>query len=108
VPLEGQYKRQQTSLRRMGTRERQILSAVIVVIVLACVATAIAAVSVYRTPVHHRGCVEVTAAGVMGAQVQHACGTGARQFCASTLARRDNAYGALVRQACRQAHITAP
>jgi hypothetical protein len=107
MPLEGQWKRQQTSLRRMGTRERRIVTAAVVVIALACVAAAVAAVAVYKAPVLRRGCVEVTAAGAMGAQVQHACGAGARQFCRGPIARQDNPYGALVRTACRKAHIAA-
>jgi hypothetical protein len=86
MPLEGHYRRVNTPLRKLSSRERNVITAVLAV-------TAIAVVALLFVPSHnarplldenggHRaGCVETAVAGRVGSEPIVGCGTKAREIC---------------------------
>ena len=105
MPLEGQWKRQTTSLRKLQSRERRILISVVVVLVVMCVAIVAASISTGGAKAAPPGCVRITLAGVMGAAVQQPCGERAKQLCAHPGGQGGPPYVKLVRVACREAGL---
>jgi hypothetical protein len=103
MPLERQWERQNTPLRRLTRRERRILALVAIALVLGGAAAIYASVttSASRLP---PGCIEVTGANGMGAGQFRSCGAGARQVCASQ-AGRDDVFARAVQAECRRSAI---
>jgi hypothetical protein len=106
VPLEGQWQRQHTPLRRVSRRELRVLAAVAAVLALA------AAIVLYAALHHatHRvaaGCVEVSAASTTGGATLHACGPDAARWCRSQAGHTDTVARAVL-TACARAGYRVP
>jgi hypothetical protein len=80
VPVEGQWERQQTPLRRLGRRERRLLRAFVVLLLAATVAVALFAALHKPAPVP-ADCIQVTGPSTLGAAVYRECGVAAVRWC---------------------------
>jgi hypothetical protein len=105
MPLERQWERQQTPLRRLNPRERTVLMAIFVVLAIGGIATAIAGAGNSKLAPETRGCVAVANPSTMGAAMARACGAQARRWCALPELNRDTSYARVVQAACRRAGI---
>jgi hypothetical protein len=103
MPLEGHWRRVNTPLRRLTTRERNIAIAVVAVTIAGIVALILATVNDSR-PAPPAGCISATVAGFTGAEPLEACGAKARQICAIHAGRTDPRSSA-INESCRQAGI---
>jgi predicted metal-binding membrane protein len=81
MPLEGHYKRANTPLRRLTSRERNVVLAGLAVTVVALVALVLATAGDSQ-PAPAAGCFSVNVAGRVGGEQVHACGAEARAACA--------------------------
>jgi hypothetical protein len=81
VPVEGQWARQQGSLRKLTKRERHVLAAVAVVAVAGIVALVLVASMAGRTARLAPGCISATVGGAMGGEQLTACGDAAASIC---------------------------
>jgi hypothetical protein len=105
MPLEGHYRRVNTPLRKLGSRERNVVIAVLAV-------TAVAVLGLLFVPSHnarplldenggHRaGCVETAVAGRVGSEPIVGCGAKAREIC-ERAAGYDNQRAETIVNACR-------
>ena len=101
MPLEGHWQRQQTPLRATTPRERRLVVAIASAV--AAAAVALGAVAVLRGEPHSAaGCVDVTAAGTMGANTLHLCGNEAATWCRNGAQRAGTATERAL-AACREA-----
>ena len=104
MPLEGQWERQHTPLRRLGRRELRAV-AVVAVVLLAAAAVAVFAAARHGAPRTADGCLAVTAASSTGGATIHACGVRAAHLCRAQAGRRDP-FARSVAAACRRAGIS--
>ncbi|HEY1356100.1 MAG TPA: hypothetical protein VGF09_07265 [Solirubrobacterales bacterium] len=86
MPLEGHYRTVNTPLRKLTSRERNVVVAGLVI-------TTIALLALLFVPSHnetplldehggaHSGCIEVAVAGRVGAEPIVGCGAEAKQIC---------------------------
>ena len=102
MPLEGQWDRQHTPLRRLGRREQRLLGLMAVVLAVACALIVVAAISKGSSPATPPSCVEVVGPSTMGASNYQACGRQAARFCAAQADRQDG-FADLAREECRRA-----
>ena len=101
MPLQGQWEKVNTPLRKTTPRERRILVVVAAVVAAACIAGLIVAIG-SSSPATPAGCIHIEAPSTMGGVASNICGDGAREFCASHRARTDPLSGIIVPQ-CRDA-----
>lgn len=101
MPLQGQWNRINTPVRKLGLRERRIVIALGVMLVGACVAAVIVAIGT-SAPAIPAGCIRIEVPSTTGGGVTQLCDSAARSFCRSTAANtpplRDTAL-----PKCRQA-----
>jgi hypothetical protein len=103
MPLEGQWRRVNTPLRRLTKRERNVAIAVVAVTIAGVVALILATVDDSR-PAPAPGCISATVAGFTGAEPLEACGARARQICAAHAGQTDPRSKAIL-EACRRAAV---
>jgi hypothetical protein len=84
---------------RWGRRERAVVGALLVCVVLAVAGLGAFALTSGDPP--RRDCIDVTFASTVGAATEHACGERARRVCASPSGFHRAA--AQLREACRRA-----
>ncbi len=101
MPLEGQWQRQNTPLRRLANRERRLLAVVVALAVLAA-AVAVAAGLLSSPARLAPGCVQYTTATATGAAMVHTCGLDAAQLCRMARSRSE-ALAQTVHEPCRRA-----
>jgi hypothetical protein len=101
MPLvEGHWQRQQTPLRRLTRRERQLLAGFLVALALAS-AGVVAYMVLHRAAPLPAGCIEVTAPSTVGAVQLRVCGPAAvARFCREQ-AGRDDPTARAARERCR-------
>jgi hypothetical protein len=106
MPLEGQWERQHTPLRRVTAREIRLI---VVVSALAAGALALAlALSLgggSRAPA--AGCIRVIAASSTGGAPLQACGRAAERWCRGA-ADQDAPLARALRAECRRRHLPVP
>ena len=108
MPLEGQWERQHTPLRRLGARERRLLIAVTALVVAVAVAAAVHVATRGDTrPALAPGCVRVTIASTTGGADARACGRGATLLCRQA-ANAATPEARALRVQCRERRIPAP
>lgn len=103
MPVEGQWERQQTPLRRLTRRELRLLQG----FVAALVATAIAVAAVaftHSAPPVPANCIQVTGGSTMGAVNYRVCGADRPAWCRQ-MARKDDPTARAVAARCRAAGI---
>jgi type II secretory pathway component PulM len=103
MPLEGHWRRINTPLRRLTTRERNVAIAAVAVTLAAIVAIVIATLPNSR-PAPGPGCIYAVIAGFTGAEPVDACGTRARHICA-TRTQDGDPGAAAIRESCREAGL---
>jgi len=103
MPLEGHWRRVNTPLRRLGTRERNVAIVAVGVTLVALVALILATAGDSR-PGPGPGCIRALVAGRTGGEVIHACGAEARATCARSATYHDPRAQTIV-ESCRQAGI---
>jgi hypothetical protein len=103
MPLEGHWRRVNTPLRRLSSRERNIAIAAAVATLAACVALIVATVG-RTTPAPGPGCIRAIIPHVMGGETLNACGTRAKDICAARAGDADPGARA-VQESCRQAGL---
>jgi len=109
MPLEGHYDRVNTPLRRLTSRERNLLVAGLAV-------TTIAVLALLFVPAHNEtplldeqggarsGCIEVAVAGRVGSEPIVGCGAKARQICGRA-AEFDVPRSETITAACTEAGV---
>jgi hypothetical protein len=103
MPLEGHWRRVNTPLRRLSSRERNIAIAAVAVTLAACIALILATVGNSR-PEPGPGCIRAIIPHVMGGETLNACGARAKQICSARSGDTDP--GALaVQESCRRAGL---
>jgi hypothetical protein len=103
MPLEGHWRRVNTPLRRLTSRERNVAIAAVVVTLVACAALIITTVDDTR-PEPGPGCIRAIIPHVMGGETLEACGGRARRICAARAGDADPGARA-VQESCRQAGL---
>jgi hypothetical protein len=103
VPLEGHWRRVNTPLRRLSSRERNIAIAGVAVTLAACVALILATLG-HSRPEPGPGCIRALIPHVMGAETLDACGTRAKHICRARATDTDPGARA-VQESCRQAGL---
>jgi hypothetical protein len=99
MPVEGNWQRQQTPLRRLTRRELRLLQAFAVALALATTAIVAFAI-VQRSAPAPAGCIEVTAPSTMGAVNLRICGADAPRWCRQE-AGKDDPTARAVQARCR-------
>jgi hypothetical protein len=109
MPLEGHYRTVNTPLRKLTSRERNVVLAGLVI-------TTIAVLALLFVPAHnesplldehggaHSGCIEVAVAGRVGAEPIVGCGAKAKQICAAA-AGYDVPRSETITAACKEAGV---
>jgi ABC-type hemin transport system substrate-binding protein len=103
MPLEGHWRRVNTPLRRVTTRERNVAIAVVAVTLVA-LAILILATAGDSRPAPARGCIRVVVAGRTGGEIVAGCGAEARATCARS-ATFDDPRAQKIVESCRRAGI---
>ncbi len=103
MPLEGQWQRTQTPLRKLTHRERNVALGVLAATVVALVAILLVTAGDSR-PGPGPGCIETVVAGRVGGELIHACGAEARATCARS-ATFDDPRARKIVESCREAGI---
>jgi hypothetical protein len=103
VPLEGHWRRVNTPLRRLSSRERNIAIVALVATLAACVALVVATIG-RTTQAPGPGCIRAVIPHVMGGETLNACGTRAKNICAARAGDADPGARA-VQESCRQAGL---
>lgn len=104
MPVEGQWERQQTPLRRLTRRELRLLQGFVAVLLLAAVAIAVVSFTQSSPPVP-ANCIQVTGGSTMGAVNYRVCGADRAAWCRQ-MARRDDPTARAVAARCRAAGIS--
>ncbi len=103
--MEGQWRRTNTPLYTLTTRER-----VVAIIAAALTALAILAIVLVSAgdsrPAPGPGCIRVNVPGVMGALEVNACGRRARHLCADR-AGQDDPGSLAIEESCREAGVSS-
>lgn len=95
--------------RKLTRRERWILGGVLAVVAVLAVIVAISFTSKQRTSAN--GCIDVSAATVIGGSELYKCGTAARDLCSEPTrpSATDNiAFRQALAEACRKAGLPVP
>ncbi|HWW67045.1 MAG TPA: hypothetical protein VNY83_03590 [Solirubrobacterales bacterium] len=103
MPLEGHWRRVNTPLRRLETRERNVAIAAVGVTLVALVALILATAGDSR-PGPAPGCIRVLVAGRVGGEVVAGCGAEAKAICTRS-ATFDDPRARKIVESCRQAGI---
>ena len=103
MPLEGQWSRAQTPLRRLAPRERNAAIALVGVTVVAILALVVATLQDSR-PSPAPGCIYAIVPGFTGAAPVDACGPRARRICAAHTGETDPGSQA-IEDDCRRVGI---
>jgi uncharacterized membrane protein len=100
----GHY-REISEPRQLGSREKWIIGSVIAVVAVIAVAVVIAFTSVQRSS--RNGCIDVSAATVIGGSELYRCGAQARALCgeASGPGTSNLAFRRALAEACRKAGL---
>jgi hypothetical protein len=108
MPLPTGQWEYSTGPRRINRRERWQIAGVLVVVGVVVIAVVIAFTSHQRKS--HNGCIDVSAATVIGGSELYRCGTAARQLCTapSTRSRENIAFRQQLADACRKAGLPVP
>ncbi len=105
MPLEGHWRRTNTPLRRLTSRERNVVIAGIAVTLAALVALILATAGDTRPP-PPPGCIYTVVAGRVGGEPVHGCGAEAKEICGRA-ATFDDPRARKVLETCREAGIDA-
>lgn len=103
MPLEGQWQRSQTPLRKLTRRERRAALAVLAATVIALVGILLFTAGDSR-PGPAPGCIETVVAGRVGGEPVNGCGAKARAICARA-SRFDDPRAEKILDACREAGV---
>jgi hypothetical protein len=103
MPLEGHWRRTNTPLRRLSTRERNAVIVGLAVTIVALLVLILATASSTQ-PGPAAGCIRADVAGRVGGERIHPCGAAARTTCARALSFDTPRSRAIV-EACREARI---
>ncbi|HEY1595592.1 MAG TPA: hypothetical protein VGF74_09360 [Thermoleophilaceae bacterium] len=105
MPLEGQWKRVNTPLRKLSRRERSVAIISAVVVLVAVLALVLATVGDSR-PGPKPGCIYAIVPGVMGATAVDACGAQAKKTCTQHAdPAMTDPVSVGVRKSCRRAGL---
>jgi hypothetical protein len=104
MPLEGHWARTHTPTASLGRGERRLVGLAVALALVAVVAMAAMIALSSGASRAAPGCVEATVASTTGGAQFHACGDGAKAFCAGA-AGEPGHQGAEARAACRRAGI---
>ena len=92
MPLEGHWQRVNTPVRELTSRERRLVRAALVLLVLAAVGIAIVAIATKTSGTSGKplgaGCIRIEAPSTMGAGSSDFCGQHAASFCRGPIAHR--------------------
>lgn len=102
MPLEGQWERQRTPLRRLSARERRVLMPVALLLLVTAAVVLFVVLDQGRSS-SAQGCIDVSAPSTTGAATLHACGRDAARWCRSSEARGDDPVAQALRDRCRRA-----
>jgi hypothetical protein len=103
MPMEGQWRRVNTPVRRLTQRERVVaivaaaLTAVVLIVLVAFTAGD-------SRPAPAPGCVRAPIAHVMGGEELNACGVHAKRICAAN-ATLEDPVSRSIQASCRQAGL---
>jgi hypothetical protein len=103
MPLEGQWRRANTPLRKLTRRERLVAIGGAAITVIAIVAV-IAATAGRSRPEPGPGCIRANIAGVMGGSELNLCGAHARRACAEH-ANLDDPVSRAIEASCLEAGV---
>jgi uncharacterized membrane protein len=94
--------------RTLGVREKWILGSVLGLVAVIAVAVVVAFTSVQKQS--HNGCIDVSAATVIGGSELYRCGAGARALCTapSGAGTSNLAFRRALADACRKAGLPVP
>jgi hypothetical protein len=94
--------------RSMGRREKWIISGVVGLVAVIVVAVVIAFTSVQRQS--RNGCIDVSAATVIGGSELYRCGEAARALCTAPVGQSSQnvAFSRALAEACRKAGLPVP
>ncbi|HEX4805812.1 MAG TPA: hypothetical protein VFU94_07925 [Conexibacter sp.] len=98
MPVEGQWERSQTPLRRLTRRELRLLQGFLAVLLLAVAASVVLMLTTSAPPVP-RDCIQVTGGSAVGAANFRACGAGRAAWCRE-VAGRDDPTSLAVQKRC--------
>jgi hypothetical protein len=105
MPLEGHWKTVNTPLRRLTSRERNVVIAGLAVTIVAVLGLILLS-ETHGRPAPAAGCINVMVAGRTGGEVIHPCGAEAKETCAHAAEFEDPRAKKMV-AACREAGIEA-
>jgi hypothetical protein len=107
MPLPpGHYAQVTAPRRRARGRDRLLVGGGLAMIAAIAVAVVISFASVQRQSRH--GCIDVSAATVIGGSELYRCGETARALCAQTRSRSSVAFTQALDAACRRAGLPGP
>ncbi len=108
MPLPTGHWEHSTGPRRLNRRERWLIAGVLGLTAVIVVAVVVAFTSHQKTSRH--GCIDVSAATVIGGSELYRCGTAARQLCTSPLGKGSEnvAFRHQLADACRKAGLPVP
>lgn len=104
MPLEGHYQRVNTPLRRLTTRERNVVFAGTLITIGVILALILVTAGDSR-PGPAEGCVSAVVAGRVGGEPVNGCGEKAKEICARS-ANYDNPRARTISGKCDEAGIT--
>ena len=88
MPVEGQWERSQTPLRRLSRRELRLVQGFLALLLVAAVASAALVLTASDPPVPP-GCIQVTGGSTMGAVNYRVCGEDRAAWCRQMAGRGD-------------------
>jgi hypothetical protein len=103
MPLEGHWRRTNTPLRRLTSRERNVALAGVAVTLVALLVLVLATAGDTQPPAA-AGCIRVQVAGRVGGELIHACGKEAQAICARST-KFDDPRGRKMVESCRERGI---
>jgi hypothetical protein len=103
MPLEGHFQRVNTPLRRLSSRERNVVIGGMLVTIVAILALILATAGDSR-PAPAAGCVSAVVAGRVGGEPVNGCGEEAKAICARS-ANYDNPRAHTIGEVCDEAGI---
>jgi hypothetical protein len=103
MPLEGHFQRVNTPLRRLTSRERNVVIAATLGTAVAILALIVATAGDSR-PEPAAGCVSAVVAGRVGGEPVNGCGADAKAICARS-ANYDNPRARTIGEKCDEAGI---
>jgi hypothetical protein len=104
MPVEGQWERQQTPLRRLSRRELRLLQAVVGTLLAAAVAVLLLGILNPAAPTP-AGCIDATGPSTMGGAVYRVCGADVPRWCRQE-ARQHDPVALAVQARCRALGIS--